>query len=95
MCTLLCLVTGCSFKRPVKYDCGSYAGNLHVCRYSARWQQHVLAHVPFYLALFPAVMELIVAVAGISADQAYRLIRTVATVCSAVDHLGTGKECVL
>ena len=52
----------------------------HARRYTQEWKQHVLAHVPFYLTLFPAAMELVVAIAGISTDAAYRSLYLIAKV---------------
>jgi hypothetical protein len=50
------------------------------CRYTAAWQKHVLAHVPFYLCLFPVALELLTGTAPLSASQAYRHLQLIAEV---------------
>jgi hypothetical protein len=51
-------------------------------RFSREWESHVLAHIPFYILLFPAVLDLLLSTASVSPRHAYQHLNQIASVCS-------------
>ena len=50
------------------------------CRYTAEWADHVLAHLPFYLVLFPLFLDLVTQNAAFAAQQAAKHLKRAAKV---------------
>ena len=50
------------------------------CRYTAEWADHVLAHLPFYLVLFPLFLDLVTQNASFAAQQAAKHLKRAAKV---------------
>jgi hypothetical protein len=52
-------------------------------RFSKPWESHVLSHLPFYILLFPTVLDLLQATAAVSVRHAYQHLNQIAMVCPA------------
>lgn len=58
----------------------SVADVAQLCRYTAVWRSHVLAHLPFYFCLLPMYLDLVTHTASVAAQQAAKHLRRVGRV---------------